>query len=123
MPDSPVIGLGSETPLEFPWGAIKWLMNDELDGDTEQTFGVVCIGTGQKNPRHYHPNCEELLYVLSGSCDHSLGDRTYPMVPGDLIRIPAGVLHHAESNGWEPLRAIISFSSGDRKTVFLDDDE
>jgi quercetin dioxygenase-like cupin family protein len=122
MPESPVIRLDSQAPLEFPWGAIKWLMNNDLDEDAEQTFGIVFIGPGQKNPRHFHPNCEELLHVLSGTCTHSLGDQSYPMSPGDLIRIPAGVVHHAENDGWEPLRAIISFSDGDRKTVFLDND-
>ena len=31
-----------------------------------------------------------------------------------------GFVHFAVNTGWEPLRAVISFSSGDRKAVFLD---
>ena len=123
MPESPVVNLNSETPLEFPWGGIKWLMNAELDQDAQQTFGMVFINPGHANPRHYHPNCEELLYVVSGSCTHSLGDQRYALNPGELIRVPAGVVHHAENKGWDPLRAIISFSAGDRKTIFLEENK
>ena len=120
MSPPPVMRPDDVDALGFPWGAIKWLMNGETDADAEQTFGIVYINPGQQNPPHYHPNCEELLYVLSGACEHTLEDRSYQMGPGDLIRVPAGVIHYAINTGWEPLRAVISFSSADRKTVFLD---
>ncbi len=120
MPSTPIVHPDGVDALDFPWGAIKWLMNQETDAEAEQTFGLVYIQPGQQNPKHYHPNCEEILYVLSGTCEHTLGDESYRMGPGDTIRVPEGVIHHAINTGWEPLRAIISFSSGDRQTVFLD---
>ena len=123
MSDSPVIRLGTETPIEFSWGVINWGMGKEIDRDAEQTFGTVCINPGQENPRHYHPNCEELLYVLTGSCKHSLGDEVFHLGQGELIRIPAGVVHNALNDGLEPLRAVISFSDGNRKTVFVEQAE
>lgn len=116
---SPVTTL-SETPTEdFPWGTLNWLMGQAIDPDAEQTVGIVVIETGQQNPPHYHPNCEEILYVISGTCEHTYGDDSYQLNPGDSIRVPSGIIHHAINNGNEPLRAIISFSSGDRQTVFL----
>jgi quercetin dioxygenase-like cupin family protein len=105
----------------FPWGAIRWLHNGEQNEGAEQTFGFVFIDAGKQNPPHYHPNCEEILYVLSGSCTHTYGDESFEMGPGDSIIVPQGVVHHAINSGWEPLRALISFSSGDRQTVFLDE--
>jgi uncharacterized RmlC-like cupin family protein len=36
---------------------------------------------------------------------------------GDLIRVPVGVPHQAFVIGNEPLRAIICYSSADRKVV------
>lgn len=120
MSAGPVVATDQVEAQAFEWGGIKWLMNMALDSDAAQTFGVVFIAPGQKNPRHHHPNCEELLYVLSGTCEHSLGDETFQLGPGDLIRVPQGVLHNAVNTGWEPLRAIISFSSGDRQTVFVE---
>lgn len=117
---SPVT-IGSETtPEDFPWGTLTWYMGQAIDADAEQTFGIAVIEAGQQNPPHYHPNCEEILYVISGTCTHTYGDDSYELNPGDSIRVPSGVIHHAINNGKEPLRAIISFSSGDRQTVFLD---
>ncbi|MEE2753247.1 MAG: cupin domain-containing protein [Candidatus Latescibacterota bacterium] len=105
----------------FPWGAIRWLHNDSINEDAEQTFGLVFINPGEQNPVHYHPNCEEVLYVLSGKCTHTYDDEEYELGPGDSILVPQGVIHHAINKNWEPIRAIISFSSGNRQTVFQED--
>lgn len=106
--------------LDFPWGAIKWLCNDQIDPDAEMTFGVVYINAGEGNPTHYHPNCEELIYVLSGECDHKLGDETIPLKPGMMLRIPRNVKHNAVNTGWQPVTMIICYSAADRQTVFCD---
>ena len=104
----------------FPWGAIRWLHSGQINEGAEQPFGFVFINAEDQNPPHYHPNCEEVLYVLSGTCTHTYGDDEYELGPGDSILVPQGVVHHAINKGWEPLRAIISFSSGDRETEFLE---
>jgi quercetin dioxygenase-like cupin family protein len=106
--------------LPFEWGAIKWLCNREIDAEAQQTFGLVFIHPGQQNPPHYHPNCEELIYVLSGECDHRLGEATIPLEPGSLLRIPANAVHCAVNTGWEPVRMVIVYSAADRETVFLE---
>ena len=82
----------------------------------------MTIQPGQRNPLHQHPNCEELLYVLSGTCEHRLGDDRFPLAPGDVIRIPRGVPHWAKCTSAEPLVAVISFSAPDRQAINLDDD-
>jgi quercetin dioxygenase-like cupin family protein len=103
--------------VQYPWGWIRWLMSSELDGEAAQTFGIVQINAGQKNPLHSHPNCEELLYVLAGSCEHVVGDKKVVLHAGDLLRVPMGVPHQATALGNEPMRAVISYSSADRKVV------
>ncbi len=104
----------------FSWGAIKWLCSKQIDPGALQTFGIAYIYPGQSNPLHYHPNCEELLYVLSGECDHVLGDEVYPLKTGMMIRIPVGVKHKAINTGWAPVMMVISFSSGDRQAVMCE---
>ena len=108
--------------LQFPWGAIKWLCNDEIDSQAEMTFGLVFLNVGESNPLHIHPNCEELLYILSGECDHRLGDDSFPMKAGTMIRIPRGVKHNAVNTGWQPVTMIVCYSAADRQTVFCDED-
>ncbi len=100
---------------EHPWGWIRWLMNSKLDPKSEMTFGLVKIEAGQRNPLHVHPNCEELLYVLSGSCEHRLGKTTCVLKEGVVIRIPAGVPHFARTFDKEAMTAVIVYSSGDRQ--------
>ncbi|MGP8246873.1 MAG: cupin domain-containing protein [Bryobacteraceae bacterium] len=106
-----------EEPYGFGW--IRWLMSGKLDGQAEQTFGIVEIAAHRKNALHMHPNCEELLYVLSGSCEHIIGDSKVVLHAGDLLRVPRGVKHQAIVLGDEPLRAVISYSSPDRQVVNL----
>ena len=103
--------------VKYPWGWIHWLMNAQMDPEAAQTFGVVEIAAGQRNSLHKHPNCEELLYVISGSCEKIVGDKKVIMKAGDIVRIPIGVPHQAITIGNEPMRAVISYSSGNRQVV------
>ena len=121
MQPATITHAGEQPPLEFPWGAITWLCSQELDPESQMTFGLVRILPGQKNALHYHPNCEEHLYVLSGECDHSLDGEVYPLTPGSLIRIPQGARHHAVNYGTEPVCCVIVYSSSDRQTVIVEE--
>jgi quercetin dioxygenase-like cupin family protein len=102
------------------WGKLSWLVGAAQTPGAEQTFGVVTIEPGKRNPLHRHPNCEELLYVISGEARHKLGDEVFPLRAGEVIRIPRGVPHWAEATSAEPLVAVISFSSADRQTENLE---
>ena len=106
--------------VKYPWGWIRWMMNSELDPGAAQTFGIVQIDAGKRNPLHKHPNCEELLYVLSGSFENVVGDKTVVMHAGDIVRIPANVPHQGINNTNKPMRAVISYSSGVRQIVALE---
>lgn len=106
--------------LKLSWGQLVWLVGEVQMPDAEQTLGVVTIQPGNRNPLHMHPNCEELLYVLEGEAEHKLGDETFHITAGDVIRIPRGVQHWAEAKGNTPLKAIISFSAANRLTENLE---
>lgn len=97
------------------WGSLAWMVGAKEMPGSEQTFGIVTINPGQRNPLHSHPNCEELLYVVSGECDHLLGDELIQLKPGSVIRIPSGVRHWARCTSAEPLTAVIVFSSAERQ--------
>jgi mannose-6-phosphate isomerase-like protein (cupin superfamily) len=109
--------------VKYPWGWIRWLMNGKIDPEASQTLGIVQINPGQRNPLHMHPNCEELLYVISGSAENIIGNSKVTIGPGDLVRIPKGVPHQAITIGNEPFRAVISYSSNDRQIVNLGPDK
>lgn len=102
------------------WGTLQWVCNSKLIPGAEQTVGLATILPGKQNPVHYHPNCEEVLYVLSGQGTQSYDGRTLPLKAGMTIRIPAKVKHNLVNTGTEPLRTLVSFSSGDRQTFWAE---
>ncbi len=112
----------AQLPVEkSAWGTLQWVCNEKLMPGSAQTVGLATILPGKHNPVHFHPNCEEVLYVLAGQGLHSYDGRTIPLKAGMTIRIPAKVKHNMVNTGTETLRTVVSFSSGDRQTVFLED--
>jgi quercetin dioxygenase-like cupin family protein len=101
---------------EFPWGWIRWLMNDEVDPKAEMTLGIVHVQANQSNPLHVHPNSAEYLHMLSGSCEHRMGGQWMTLKAGDTLRIPRGVPHMARTKN-EPFRALIVYDTGRRQMV------
>ena len=99
------------------WGELNWKVTDQSMPGARMTFGTCRIEPGQRNPLHSHPNCEEFLYILSGSCEHRLGEETVMLEPGDVIRIPEDVRHWARAVGSQPVLALIIFSTGTRQAV------
>jgi mannose-6-phosphate isomerase-like protein (cupin superfamily) len=111
----------AQLPIEKSvWGSLQWLCSAKLSPGAAQTVGLAEILPGQRNPVHVHPNCEEVLYMISGHGQHTFDGHVIALQAGMTIRIPAGVRHNLSNTGPEPIRTLISFSSGDRKTVFLD---
>ena len=110
----------AQLPVEqSAWGTLQWVCNEKLMPGSAQTVGLATILPRKQNPVHYHPNCEEVLYVISGQGVQSYDGRTILLKAGMTIRIPANVKHNMANTGTETLRTLVSFSSADRKTVFL----
>ena len=106
--------------VDTGWGRLTWLVTEATMPGAEQTLGVVTIAPGRRNPLHAHPNCEELLYLISGELDHSLDGAMYRLRPGDAIRVPAGARHDARCAGQEPATMVVCYSVPDRQVVNYD---
>ncbi len=104
---------------DFDWGHLQ-IFTGGSARSSETTVGICHIRPGCCNPLHYHPNCEETLYVLSGRCAHRYGHATVEIGPGEKILVPRFVVHNASAIGDEPLELLIIFSSGMREAVFLE---
>ncbi len=109
------------TVQEFDWGELVWYANGKMGNSATMTFGRAVLKAGHANFRHSHPNCEEILHVLSGRIIHSLGDELFPMGPGDTIVISANVVHNASNDGDETAVMTIMFSTPDRQTDVADE--
>jgi quercetin dioxygenase-like cupin family protein len=118
--NSPVCKSTEGEFIDAPWGKLTWLASRKLGNSTTMTFGRVIIPAHQRNPRHRHPNCDEILHLLSGRIEHSLADKKFILEPGDTISIPAGQWHNAATLDGIDAEMVICFSSPDRETEFED---
>ena len=102
---------------ETPWGSLTWFVNATQGGSLTLTVGRCAIRPGCANPRHHHPNCDEVLHVLQGEIVHAVGDAEIPMQAGDTISIPSALAHSARNTGACDAILLICFSSAKRETV------
>lgn len=106
------------TKADFEWGDLAWYANRGLGNSSELTVGRCRLKPGQGNPRHYHPNCSEVLVVMQGTIVHTgPGGDDVPMKAGDTVTIPPNVWHCARNTGQDDALLFIAFSSADRETA------
>jgi len=108
--------------VKFPWGWIRWVMNAEIDPQSELTVGIVYVEPNQSNPLHIHPNSAEVLHVLAGVCEHQTGKRWDKLRAGDTIRIPQNAPHHACTRE-SPCLSMIIYNTGKRLMIPVIDDK
>ena len=96
------------------WGSLTWLASKSLGNAEGLTVGRATIKPGQTNPRHRHPESEEVLYLLRGRINHTLDDKTITMSPGDVITIAPGLFHNASCIGTEDAEMVVVYSRGTR---------
>ena len=113
-----VLRLQDSQQLDQAWGHIKWMASGALNNSSLMTLGLATILQGQTNPLHRHPNCEEVLHLLSGKIRHRLGTKEYVLNAGDTITIPAGTWHNATAFNESNATMIICFSNPERLTEF-----
>jgi len=100
----------------YDWGELTWFASAELGNSDYQTIGCCIIRPGMENPSHCHPNCEEVLHVLSGYIVHSMTSGSeVEMSAGDTITLPAGVPHNARNTGEQDAVLLVCFSSAERQ--------
>jgi quercetin dioxygenase-like cupin family protein len=101
----------------FDWGELHWYASKQIGNSNLMTIGKCILKPGCENPRHYHPNCEEVLQVIRGSIQHTFGDDVFEMEAGDTIVVPSNIVHNARNVSSEDAIMTIAFSSAERQTV------
>jgi quercetin dioxygenase-like cupin family protein len=97
------------------WGCLRWLAGRATGNAEHITVGRVTIRPGKSNPRHGHGNAEEILHLLCGELEHTVGDETVRLSAGDTVSIPAGVYHNARNTGETDAVMIVAYPAGERE--------
>lgn len=83
---------------------VRYLVAPERNGAELTAVGqTIYPADGGTHETHLHPNAEETIIVISGRGRHLVGDRWFDLRAGDVVFVPKGVVHGAESMGAEDL--------------------
>ena len=99
------------------FGSVHWAVRAGSPDGAELTIGLAVFDAGKSNVEHVHPNCDEVVYVLAGEVEHTLGDQSTRLGPGDLIVMPRGAPHRLINTSDAACTTYIVFSSPDRRFV------
>ncbi|MEE3361993.1 MAG: cupin domain-containing protein [Anaerovoracaceae bacterium] len=91
-----VIRFDKQKKTEFPSGERR-IMAGEKSMLVKNTFLP-----GNPSAAHKHPH-EQILTIMSGTADVTVGDETFRMGPGDMIYVPSNVMHDLRVVGDEPV--------------------
>ncbi len=108
------VGAGAQ---EMEFGGVHWAVREGDPPGAETTVGLAIFDAGKANVEHIHPNCEEIVYVMDGEVEHTLGDQRVTLRGGDLIVVPRNVPHRLLNTSGAAVRTYIVFSSPDRQFV------
>ena len=67
-----------------------------------QTAVMTIAGGQEAGPAETH-HADQIVYVIEGEADITVGDEARRTGPGGLVMIPAGARHHVRNPGREPL--------------------
>ncbi len=90
--------------------------------DTNGVFSVIEIVTppGKGVSLHVHEREDELVYLLEGEIEVTLGDQTMKAVPGVMALLPRGIPHAFTSIGDKPSRLLDTILPGQFDNYFVE---
>jgi oxalate decarboxylase/phosphoglucose isomerase-like protein (cupin superfamily) len=104
--------------MSFDWGTIKWFVTPSAIAGAASTLGEVIILPGRGHERHNHPGAEELIYVVSGEGEQTVGDDPpFTIREGDVVHVPVAAFHSTFNRTWRPLRLIVTYTPGGEEQV------
>ena len=69
-----------------------------------QSLAEARLPAGAATTRHYHPQAEEIYFILEGTALMEIDGETSDVGPGDAIAIPPGAAHKIMNTGTATLR-------------------
>jgi len=78
----------------------------------KQSLAEARLPPGASTTPHYHPQTEEIYYLLEGFGRMTIGRETRDVGPGDAIAIPPGSLHTIANTGSGTLKFLCCCAPG-----------
>jgi quercetin dioxygenase-like cupin family protein len=102
-------------PRAEPWGEMSWLVEDRSAPGVGLSVARMALAAGASSPAHSHPNCHEIIHLISGTVEQTAGERRYRMAAGDTVVVAPGEVHRTRNlSEREPAELLICYSAGTR---------
>ena len=90
----------------------------------KQSLAEARVAPRMSTTPHYHPQTEEIYYILEGTGRITVDGQTSEVGPGDAIAIPPGAVHTIRATSNTPLKFLCCCAPGyeDSDTVLVPDD-
>jgi mannose-6-phosphate isomerase-like protein (cupin superfamily) len=99
-----VIERDRTTPFTTKDGSvIRELLAHRNSSIRHQSLAEAIVPPGIRTLRHYHPQSEEIYYILAGTGLMSIDNEERLVSPGSAVAIPPGKIHSIANPGPEPL--------------------
>jgi quercetin dioxygenase-like cupin family protein len=111
-----------DAEVEFaPWGKHWWLSKPGLTPTTRLTLVRVTMHPGAGHQFHYHPELEEIIYIVDGIAEQWVGEEKRRLKAGDIAFIPKAVVHAIHNTTRKPMTFLAILSPARSKGPFLVD--
>ncbi len=108
--------------VEFaPWGKHWWLSGPGLTDTRHLTLVRVRMRPGAGHQFHYHPEREEIIYVLDGVAEQWVDRERRRLKAGESAFIPKNVVHAIHNPSTNPMTFLAILSPAVAKGPFLID--
>lgn len=88
---------------QLPWGPHHWLCRPGLTAADKLLLVRVEMPPGEAHQFHRHPEMEEIIYVISGTCEQWVDREQQVLTAGQMAHIPADVVHGTYNIGSDTL--------------------
>jgi oxalate decarboxylase/phosphoglucose isomerase-like protein (cupin superfamily) len=108
--------INGEIVEENDLGSIRRVTVDTLPILSGMSIKRIVVNPGAMRTPHWHADCNELTYCVSGTSlvsvlDTSSKFSSFTISAGEMFHIDSGSLHHIENIGDEPAEFILAFRS------------
>jgi quercetin dioxygenase-like cupin family protein len=110
----PVGGDKPVTPIVLPGGKVraKMLLAPKDTGHANAYLGLLEADPGAEIARHSHAGSAEILYVVAGTGEVTIGSEKIAFGPDEAIHIPEGQPHAGKITGTEKAVLVQIYAPG-----------
>jgi quercetin dioxygenase-like cupin family protein len=106
---NPYVDLLEQTiKTQTAYGSLRWLARSDSDQDSTALVVVeVTFTPGNGHPFHYHPEQDEVIYVLEGSVRQWVDQDLHLLKAGDAVFVPRGTVHGSMNRSNADARVLV----------------